>query len=210
MGGGNDLKYIRAYGLAFPIKTAPAVSRRPSKAGITGLRAGSLLERERKVLRRSGMTSRLLGRVRAREREVGRLVPNDAPQLRKCRPIREYPDHRRAVSREGALEAVPKAGGGRGYDGIDERDRCLRHIEFLTRLGQSHQSRIDIGRVRMGDSHLIRLDVHAESREEVETRKLVAADREGPVRRVDIELGDTDARLHRAQGLTADWTIVEA
>ena len=48
----------------------------------------------------------------------------------------------------------------------------------------------------MGQSDLIGLDVHAQSREEAELRKLVAADRKDPVRRFDIERGDTNARFH--------------
>jgi len=48
----------------------------------------------------------------------------------------------------------------------------------------------------MGDPDLVRLDVHAQPCIEGELRKRVAADREGSVRRFDIEVGDTDSRFH--------------
>ena len=65
-----------------------------------------------------------------------------------------------------------------------------------TRLVQCVNGRLDIFRLRLGNSHPIRLDVHAQTREEAEVREGVPADDEGPVRRLDRHLSNADAWLH--------------
>ena len=86
---------------ATPSTIAPRTRHRSHRRRIE-----PLLECQREVLRRSRMTRRFLGRVRARERKVGSLVPDDSPELGEGRPVREDPDHRRTIGRERALEAV--------------------------------------------------------------------------------------------------------
>src|SRR6266480_3430028 len=111
------------------------------------------------------MAGRLLACVRAGKRKVGYLVTDGPSKLFEARPVREYPDHVRSVWREGPLEAVAQPGNGRGYDRIDEGDFRLLHVELEACLRKRAQCRLDVNGVRVGHSHLIRLDVHAQPRE---------------------------------------------
>src|SRR5258705_838794 len=123
-------------------------------------------------------------------------MANDLPKLVGTRPVRESPDDRRVVGRIRALEAVAQPDGRRRLDRVDEDDGRLGDAELPACLGQCVEGRLDILRIRVGDSHPIGLDVHAQARQAAELWEGFPADGKGRVRGFEGHWRDGDAWFH--------------